>query len=104
VTYQVRLLVNARRDPDRIIVYDDEQAPEQTEQFIDEFYVVARRLAVFPYAGAIRQRDACRVSLQVFPCHLWYCANDQTRAVEIVAVLHHRQDLTGLDDRLHTSA
>ena len=101
VNDKVRLTPSARRDFSLVQAYYDEVAPEQTARFIKEFFTVTRRLEDFPYAGPIRRRTARRLSLRVFPYHLWYRVDDQTRKVEVLAVLHHRQSFALLDDRLH---
>lgn len=98
---KVRLSPDARRDFYLVQAYYDEHAPEQTERFIAEFFSVTRRLEDYPYAGPVRRRTARRLSLRVFPYHLWYRVDDQTQTVEIIAVLHHRQSFALLDDRLH---
>ena len=100
MTYDVRLTSTARQDRDRVLAWYDTEAPDQTERFIDEFYAAARRLEDFPHSGPVIRRGARRVSLHVFPYQLWYRAHDDAEAVEIIAVLHHRQDPARLDDRL----
>ena len=100
MTYDVRLTSTARQDRDRVLAWYDTEAPDQTERFIDEFYAGARRLEDFPHSGPVIRRGACWVSLHVFPYQLWYRAHDDVEAVEIIAVLHHRQDPARLDDRL----
>ncbi|MBK5249745.1 MAG: type II toxin-antitoxin system RelE/ParE family toxin [Actinomycetales bacterium] len=100
MTYHVRLTPNARQDRDRVLAWYDAEAPDQTERFIDEFYAAARRLENFPHSGRVLRRGARRLSLHVFPYQLWYRVHDDTSTVEIIAVLHHRQDSEQLNDRL----
>lgn len=100
MTYQVRLTSNARRDRDRVLIWYDAEAPEQTERFIDEFYVSARRLGDFPHSGPVVRRGTRRVSLHVFPYQLWYRVHEDAKVVEIIAVLHHRQGPEVLNQRI----
>lgn len=100
MTYSVRLAPNARRDRDRVLAWYDAAAPDQTERFIDDFYVLARRLEDFPHSGPVIRREARRVSLHVFPYQLWYRVHDDVRVVEIIAVLHHSQDPGRMRERL----
>lgn len=100
MTYDVRLTSTARQDRDRVLAWYDSEAPDQTERFIDEFYAASRRLEEFPHSGPVIRRGARRVSLHVFPYQLWYSVHDDASVVEIIAVLHHRQDPEQLNDRL----
>lgn len=92
MTFAVRLTPTARRQRDDILAWYDEEDPEQSERFLLEFYRAARRLERFPLSGPILRRGARRVGLRVFPYHIWYRVRIDSEVVEIIAVLHHRQD------------
>jgi len=100
VTYRVRLTRNAQRDRDRVVAWYDAEAPDQSERFIDEFYATARRLEDFPYSSQELRGEARRANLHVFPYQLWYRVSAESQEVEIIAVLHHRQDSVEFDGRL----
>lgn len=100
MTHHVRLTSNARQDRDSVLAWYDAEAPDQIERFIDEFYATARRLEDFPHAGPVVHRGTRRVNLRVFPYQLWYRVHDEAQVVEIIAILHHRQDPEQLSDRL----
>ncbi len=100
MTFAVSLSANAQRDFDRVQAYYDAHAPEQTERIVDEFFAAARRLREFPYSAPVVRGAARRVNLRVFPYQLWYRVRDEAKVVEIIAVLHHRQDPARLDERL----
>jgi plasmid stabilization system protein ParE len=100
VTYRVHLTRNAQRDRDRILAWYDADAPEESQRFIDEFYAIARRLEDFPYSAPELRESSRRVSLRVFPYQLWYRVHEEMQEVEIIAVLHHRQDPAEFGDRL----
>ncbi|MCL2422801.1 MAG: type II toxin-antitoxin system RelE/ParE family toxin [Micrococcales bacterium] len=92
MTYTVRLAPSARRDRDRILAWYDVEAPEQAERFVDDLYATAEQLQTFPYLRPVVRRGARRLSLEVFPYHLWYRVREDDAIVQIIAVLHHRQD------------
>jgi plasmid stabilization system protein ParE len=102
VTFVVGLSASAQRDFYQAQAYYDAQAPEQTKRFIDEFFATTKRLSDFPYSAPAVRGAARRVNLRVFPYQLWYRIRDEAMAVEIVAVLHYRQDPARLDERLHS--
>lgn len=100
MTYRVRLTRNAQLDRDRILAWYDAEASHQSERFIDEFYAAARRLEDFPRSSPELHGGARRANLHVFPYQLWYRVSDEAHEVEVIAVLHHRQDSAECDDRL----
>lgn len=92
MTFVIALSSSAQRDFYRVQAHYDSEAPEQTERFTDEFFAVARRIQEFPYSAPAVRGVARRVSLRIFPYQLWYRVREETQVVEIIAVLHHRQD------------
>lgn len=100
MTFTVRLHANAQRDFYRVQGYYDAEAPDQTERFIAEFFAAAGRLAEFPHSGSALRGAVRRANLRVFPYQLWYRAHDETQEVEVIALLHHRQDSAASSDRL----
>ncbi len=100
MTFSIRLAANARRDFYRAQEYYDAKAPDQTERFITEFFATARRLADFPYSGPELRAGARRANLHVFPYQLWYRVRDETLEIEVIALLHHRQDSAEFRARL----
>jgi plasmid stabilization system protein ParE len=100
VNFGVLLTPDARRDRDDIVAWYDENAPGQASRFVDEFYGAARRLEGFPHSGPVVRGGARRVTLRTFPYQLWYLVHDDEDIVEIIAVLHDRQDPTHLSKRL----
>jgi plasmid stabilization system protein ParE len=100
VTFVVRLHANAQRDFWEAQAYYDPEAPDQTERFIDEFFGTVRLLAEFPYSSPELRRGARRANLPVFPYQLWYLIDDAAKIVQVIAVLHHRQDPARLNPRL----
>lgn len=100
MTFTVRLHANAQRDFDRIEAYYDAEAPSQTDRFIADFFETAARLAAFPEAGPSLRSGVRRAALRTFPFLLWYRVGPDDRVIQVIAVLHHRQDAADFDDRL----
>lgn len=100
MTFTVNLNADAQSDFYRVEAYYETEAPHETKRFVDEFFTTARRLTAFPYSSPELRRGARRTNLRVFPYQLWYRVYDDTSIVEIIAVLHHRQDSGELNDRL----
>lgn len=44
--------------------------------------------------------NARRANLHLFPYQIWYRVRKESKEVEILAVLHHRQDAAQFSDRL----
>lgn len=100
MTFAVRLNADAQQDFYRAQTHYDTEAPHETARFVKEFFAAAQRLTAFPYSSPELRRGARRANLRVFPYQLWYRVRDDTSIVEIIAVLHHRQNPARLDDRL----
>lgn len=52
------------------------------------------------YSSPELRRGSRRANLDVFPYQLWYRVHEGAQVVEIIALLHHRQDPAQLSDRL----
>lgn len=100
MTSAVSLRTDAQRDFYRVLAHYEAEAPRETERFVNEFFAVAQRLSDFPYSSPELRRGARRANLRVFPYQLWYRVSDDAGLVEIIALLHHRQDPEQLSDRL----
>ena len=100
MTFAVSLAADAQRDFYRAQAYYDAEAPHETERFVYEFFAAARRLTDFPYSSPELRNGARRANLRVFPYQIWYQVHGDTSIVEIIAVLHHRQDPAQMNDRL----
>lgn len=100
MTFAVSLNAAAQQDFYRAQAYYDTEAPHETARFVDEFFTTARRLTAFPHLSPELRHGARRANLRVFPYQLWYRVRDDASIVEIIAVLHHRQDSEQLNDRL----
>ena len=98
---KVRFHANAERDLERVVLWYDQEAPEQVERFTDEFFAAARRLEQFPEMAPAVVDDVRRVSLSVFPYQIWYRFGAEHQVVEVLAVTHDRQDPVPLRGRFY---
>ncbi|HIZ34538.1 MAG TPA: type II toxin-antitoxin system RelE/ParE family toxin [Candidatus Ruania gallistercoris] len=100
MSYAVRLHANAQRDFARAIAWYAAEAPTEVPRFVDDFIATARRLEVFPHLAPLVYRGARRANLTTYPYQLWYRALDQANVIEVIALLHHRQDPAQFGERL----
>lgn len=100
MTFAVSLSFNAQRDFHRAQAYYDAEAPEQTDRFIDEFFTTTRLIQDFPHSAPAVRGSARRASLRVFPYQVWYRVRSEADVIEVIAVLHHRQDPERIAERL----
>lgn len=101
MTFSVLIRASARRDIDRAQDWYSEHAPEQVTRFLDQFAAAIDRVRSSPHAFPPLKRDARRATLRVFPYEVWYRAHDELRVIEVLALVHERQDPGRLGDRLH---
>jgi plasmid stabilization system protein ParE len=75
-------------------------APQQVERFIDDLTTTINRARSHPHVFAPLRREARRASLKVFPYQIWYRTHDELEVLEVLAVVHDRQDPGKLQERL----
>jgi len=80
----------AERDLDEAVAYLAVIDTDLALRFLDDVERSARRLETFPFVGREPYRGVRRVSLDIFPYHLYYRVVGHE--VRIIAVLHHRRD------------
>lgn len=100
VTYASVFSRAAEADYERAIDWYLAEAPHQVERF--EGYVVqaVAHITERPLLPPVTYRDLRHVRTEVFPYHLWYRVHDDIELVEVVAVLHDRQDQSRLSERV----
>jgi plasmid stabilization system protein ParE len=76
------------------------EAPEQIERFEREIDRAVRRIVAHPLLPAILVASARRMHLEVFPLELWYLVHEHLELIEIVALVHDRQETAGTVARL----
>jgi plasmid stabilization system protein ParE len=76
------------------------EAPEQIERFEREIDRAVRRIVAHPLLPAILVASARRMHVEVFPFELWYLVHAHLELIEIVALVHDRQETAGTVARL----
>jgi plasmid stabilization system protein ParE len=76
------------------------EAPEQVERFADELAAAIERIRARPLLFAALRQETRRAHLNVFPHEVWYLVHVELQLVEVVALVHDRQDPSRLRERL----
>jgi plasmid stabilization system protein ParE len=76
------------------------EAPEQVERFERELDRAVLRIVEHPLLPAVLVASARRMHLNVFPYELWYLVHEHLELIEIVALVHDRQETAGTVARL----
>lgn len=100
MTYRALLAAAAEADLGRAVLWYQDHAPEQAGRLIDDYEAAVTRVCEFPHAAPMLRPDARRTALKVFPYQLWYYCHDSERIIEVVAIVHNRQDPVGFAGRL----
>lgn len=100
MTYSVVIRRAAERDIERALDWYRDHAPDQVGRFASEFEAFVERIQGNPRSFRPLRGGARRGMLRVFPYKVWFRCLDEARLVEVLAVIHARQDATRLDDRL----
>jgi len=101
VTFSVLVRASARQDIEHAQAWYAEHAPEQVPRFVEQLAAAIQRVREHPHAHRFHREDARRATLRVFPYSLWFRAHDESQVVEVLALVHERQDPGRLGDRLH---
>lgn len=94
----------AQQDVTEHAAYLDDHAPEAGDRFLGELEHVFDRLVTFPAFGQLwpspnpAHRDIRRAVLPSFPFSVFY--QPLKRAIEVIRVLHHAQDVPPLLDEV----
>ena len=96
------VVVSAEAEADlaNAVAWYEEEAPEQVGRLLEEFDSTMRRIARFPNVFPTVRRDARRVQVRVFPYQLWFRLRPRDSVVEVLALVHVRQDRAGFSGRL----
>ena len=100
MTYRVVVTSGANADLVGALDWYAERAPEQMGRLVDELERVIDRVRDRPAAFPELQRGARRASLKVFPYQVWYRVDEDRKLIEVLALVHGRQDRAGFTDRL----
>jgi len=76
------------------------EAPAQVDRFADELTAAIERIRTRPLLFAALRQEVRRAHLNVFPHEVWYLVHEALQLVEVVALVHDRQDPSLLATRL----
>ena len=100
MTYAVLFRHSAERDAERAQDWYALHAPDQEARFIDDLAATVDLIRRSPHAFRTLRQDARRAAMKVFPYMIWYRVHEDRRIIEVIAVVHGRQDGERLQDRL----
>lgn len=100
MTYTVHVRAAAERDIERACDWYAVEAPEFVERFVDELDHAIARTVAHPLVPKVLVAGARRMHLRVYPYELWYLVHEALEIIEVVALLHDRQDASTMTVRL----
>jgi plasmid stabilization system protein ParE len=100
LTFSVHVRADAERDMVRAQDWYAVEAPEQVDRFADELAAATERIRARPLLFAALRQEVRRCHLNVFPHEVWYLVREELQLVEVVALVHDRQDPSRLRERL----
>lgn len=100
MSYSVLFRHNAERDAERGQDWYSLHAPEQVDRFTDDLAATVTSIRQSPYTFRVLRRDARRAALKIFPYLVWYRIHDELHVIEVLAVVHERQEHERLQSRL----
>lgn len=100
MTYTIRVLAAAERDIERATDWYAVEAPAHVERFEAELHRAIAKIAPHPLVPRVLVSGARRTHLEVYPYELWYLVYDDLRVIEIIALIHDRQDLSEFVSRI----
>ena len=92
--WTVRSRPATKSDLAGIVAWYQREAPEQVGRFRAEYDAAIETIASRPYLFPQRIGLVRCHTLRVFPYSVWYVAEESTRTVHVLAVLHVRRDPT----------
>lgn len=99
MTFQVVVTSAAEADFAGAIDWYIAQAPEQALRLANDFDVTIAKITERPTTFRSVRGDVWRAHLAVFPYQIWFRVDDSRGEIEIVALLHDRQDRGGFAPR-----
>ena len=100
MTYRVHVRAVAERDIERAGDWYAIEAPTHVERFEEELDDAIGRMVAHPLVPKVLVAGARRMHLNVYPYELWYLVHDELEVIEIVALIHDRQDTSTVVARL----
>lgn len=100
MTFKVQVTANARRDRDRVIAWFDENHPDQSDRFIEDYFRTLRRVEEQGTVPAADDHGFRHLAFGTFRYHLWYRIVEDSDVVYVLAVNYQGRDPESLNPRL----
>ncbi len=100
MTYTLRILEVVEREIERASDYYLAEAPEHVDLFEDEVGATLERISRQALVPRIVHNRARAAHLNVCPYTILYVVHDELELIDVVALVHDRQDVTGVLPRL----
>jgi plasmid stabilization system protein ParE len=100
LTYRIVVRQAAELDLVRARDWYIAEAPQVVPRFESELDAAFQRIGAAPRQFRTVVRDARRAHLRVFPYEIWFREHEQLQVVEVIAVVHDRQDLAKFQERV----
>lgn len=101
MTHQILVRQAAEVDLNRARDWYTLEAPHVVARFEAELDAVFQRIADTPRQFRTVVGDARRTHLRVFPYEVWFREHEEIQVVEVIAVVHDRQDLARFQQRVN---
>ena len=98
--YSILVRAAAEHDLNRARDWYSIEAPHYVSRFEAEIDAVFQRVIEAPLRFRQVVRDARRAHLTVFPYEIWYRVHEDHQVIEVMAVVHDRQDLARFEKRV----
>ncbi|MCV7191315.1 type II toxin-antitoxin system RelE/ParE family toxin [Mycolicibacterium brumae] len=100
MTFQLVVTSAAQADFVDAVDWYIAQVPEQALRLANDFDATIVKIRERPTAFRLVRGQARRAHLAVFPYQIWFRINDARGEVEVVALVHDRQDRGGFAARV----
>lgn len=86
----------AQQDIRGAIAYYQANAPEVIPRFRETLRATIHIIREYPYMAAERHPNRRHRATKVFPYHVWYALDKNTRVIHVLRVIHVRRDFDPL--------
>ena len=98
MSYQLVFRIQAEQDISNAQGWYEVHGEGLARRFTDELDRVFDQLSEYPEAAPVIERSIRRISLRVFPFHVWYVTHADASIVRVLAVTHRRRDQSIVHD------
>lgn len=99
MTWSVVVREAAQTDIAAAVAWYESEAPDEVARFSREFDSTIERIAAHPLVPTPFVQEFRRMVLRAFPYQVWYAVDADREVIEVVAVVHHRQEPKRFEER-----